>query len=146
MVLKLCLALALFGAVSAGQAQTRVYKPAEADQKADVRDCNTAAPESHNPKLMAPYDIQICFDSFVVSLKSAPPAGEPWRIPTFVAHRIVTANENQVLGNQRPRNWYTVETLYRDCLAATHGSYRTDKDEAARARIGMNAAIWWPRI
>ncbi len=89
MVLKLCLALALFGAVSAGQAQTRVFKPAEADQKADVPDCNTAAPESYNLKLVVPYDIQICFDSFVIRLKSVPPAGEPWRIPTFVANRIV---------------------------------------------------------
>jgi DNA/RNA endonuclease G (NUC1) len=134
MVRLICLVSALFLLAPFGDAWTRVLEPTEADQRAGVRDCKTAKPEIQNPNLVAPYDIQICFESFVVSLKSAPPKGEPWRIPTFVSHRIVASNENYVLGNPRPRGWYTVDTLYREGLAATHGSYVTDKDEAARAR------------
>ena len=128
----LCLVLVL--SASLGHAQTRVLEPSQADARAGVRDCKTAEPEMQNPRLVGPYDIQICFDAFVVSLKSAPLNGEPWRIPAFVAHRIVASNDNFVLGNPRPRGWYTVDTLYRERLAATHRSYRTDKDETARAR------------
>jgi DNA/RNA endonuclease G (NUC1) len=116
------------------QAQTRVLNPSEADQRVGVRDCRQSKPEDQNPGLVGPYEIQICFEAFVVSLKNKPATGPTWRIPVFVAHRIEPSKQNFELGNPRPSGWYTVNTLYREGLAATHRSYRFEMDEAQRAR------------
>lgn len=93
------------------------------DRAAGIETCSRDRLRAHNPGLVGPYEIQICYDAFVVSFMDRDGDGPPRRIPHFVAYRIERTTDRLRTGNPRPPSWFTVPELEREGLAATDRSY-----------------------
>jgi len=104
--------------------EVRVLAPRAEDGDVGIRACNNDNDRRNNPGLVGPYEIKICYDAFVVNFADRPEAGEPWRIPRFVAHRVARRNSAQAPDPAERPKWRTIPELADEGLAATHNSYR----------------------
>ena len=108
-------------------AEPRTLAPREEDGDVGMRTCDNDNDRRNNPGLAGPYEIKICYDAFIVNFAGRPTAGEPWRIPRFVAYRVEKRPTERMPSSERPSRWFSVPELADEGLAADDKSYRFAK-------------------